>query len=60
MGLRGVLEKRRADKDKTQNALNAHSGRGSPGRHAKVRDLVVDKGADSSLVGQSSQTGDTP
>ena len=36
-----VPEKRRNDMDKARNASNAHIGRGSPGRHAKVGDLVM-------------------
>ena len=45
-----VLEKRQADKDKARNALNAHIGRGSQGRHAKMGHLVMVEEADSSLA----------
>ena len=38
-----VLEKQRDDIDKARNASNAHIRRGSPGRHAKVADLVMSR-----------------
>ena len=47
-----MLDKRQADKDKARVAFNAKVGRGSPGRHAKVGDLVMVKEADSSLARQ--------
>ena len=39
--VKAVMEKRRNDKDKGRNASNAHIGRGSPGRDARVGDLVM-------------------
>ena len=39
--VKAVLEKRRNDMNKARNASNAYIGRGSPGRHAKVGDLVM-------------------
>ena len=48
MEVKAVVEKRRNGMDKARNASNAHIGRGSPGRHAtspgrhaKVGDLVM-------------------
>ena len=52
VGAKAVLEKRRTDKDEARNASDVHVDRGSPGRHANVRDLVMVKDADSSLARQ--------
>ena len=41
MEVKAVLEKRQNDMDKARNASNAHIGRGSPGSHVKVGDLVM-------------------
>ena len=41
MEVKAVLEKRRNDMDKARNASNAHIGRGSPGWHATMGDLVM-------------------
>ena len=41
MAVKAVLDKRLNDMAKARNASNAHSGRGSPGRHAKVGDRVM-------------------
>ena len=50
--VRDALGKRQADKDKARDTLNARVGCGSPGRHAKVGDLVMVKEADISLARQ--------
>ena len=49
-GVKVALEKRRVDKDKARSPLNAHVGRGSPGRPRW--DLVTVKDADSFLARQ--------